>query len=235
MNRSHQYECGSWFRDISDLDIKLAIQMVLEAISIFLTVKQLERHIKKVVASEIFAKRHPKRSLPKGLKRLNERIPMKCNDKLTQLDCIMCSINCDGVRECHRKACLAYDMIIKFPAVAEKFKSKGHQRFLKHILLHFLNIIMFNSISKPFMVRNGKENKTLERRLIYDAINFIKRTAHPKPNVKMHFTNGNALRGNAAEDIEAGKQLFLNFNQISRNYKKNEVFSYSAQNTNFPK
>ncbi|XP_031626855.1 uncharacterized protein LOC116343099 [Contarinia nasturtii] len=223
MNRSHQFECGTWFRDISDLDIKLAIQMVLEAMSTFLTVNQLEKHITKVVESEILVKEHPNRPLPKGMKRLNKQIPTKCYDKNTQLDCIMCSINYDGERESCQKASLAYYMIMNFPAVANRFKTKGQRRFMKHLLLHFLNIVMFNSISKPFMVSSDKEVKRLERRIIYDAINFIKRTLHPRPNVEMHFINGNTIHGIAAEDIKAGQQLFINFDQLSIYYDKFDV------------
>ncbi|XP_031636927.1 potential protein lysine methyltransferase SET6-like [Contarinia nasturtii] len=190
-NQSHKFECDTIFRHITDLDIKLSIQMVLEAMTLFATVNQLQSYIERIVDD----------------KTLSQSIPVGCFDKVARLDCIMRLCPSPLDQKICEKASLAYKFVMEIPVIKMNFKLKSQTRFLKHLLMHFLGVIDANAIVAHIKVSKSTQ---LKRLLIYEVFSFFNHSCCP--NVFYYLQqNNNVMIGRANHTINQNEQLFINY------------------------
>lgn len=188
LNQSHKFECGTIVRHIIDLDIKLSIQMVLEAMTIFATVNQLQAFVERIVGES--------RSLPTA-----------SYDKRTRFDCIMRLYASPLDSKLCAKAILAFKYMMEIPVIKMNFKRKSQTRFLKHLLMHFLAIVTANAVTAHLKLSNGEQ---IGRILIYEMFAFLNHSCCP--NVFYYLKrNSNVMIGKANHTINQNEQLFINY------------------------
>ncbi|XP_055304263.1 SET and MYND domain-containing protein DDB_G0273591-like [Sitodiplosis mosellana] len=115
LNHAHQLECNSIYHRIESLEIKLAIQMVLNAIQGFSNADDLIRYFEKLLA----------------------------NNSLCQNGLIL-SLTKSSREDNILRAYKAYQCLMNMKSINNLFNSERTKRFLAHLVLHYLAIIPTN-------------------------------------------------------------------------------------------
>lgn len=199
-NGTHHYECQTNFHEVNynkancDIEVKLAIQIVLEALAIFDgNVDNLRRFIENLsVVKRASLQENPRDNL--------RGIPRKANDGISRLACIMNlqATSRDNIQDSHIR--MAFNNIMDLPKVRVLFPDLEHERFLQHFLAHNLSIIEKNSVHSGL---GGTD-----RALIYDAFSFFNHSC--TPNV-LPFLRGNSMICITGEHVSSGQQLCINY------------------------
>lgn len=196
-NKAHEYECGSNYHvfnyEDEEIDIKLAIQIILEALAIFrgeaTNLKNFVEDLLRVTAN--FKKKET-------LTRLN--------DGKTRLQSLMSLQSVKSEKIAAEYVQIAFENIMNLPKVQQKFSAPEAQRFLLHFLAHNLAIIAENAFRIP--------NKDGESRgLIYDSFSYFNHSC--SPNV-INFVRGNSMVGITGRHIDSGEQLFIRYSNLAR-------------------
>lgn len=173
-NEAHKYECRTEFHNVqyrmNDIDIKLALQVVLEALAIFNgSAASLRRFVEKmpVVIGASNEVDSDEGQPPPNPRELPERI----TDKKSRFECFM---NLHTERDINIKASeveKGFNNIMNLPKVVEKFRTIKDQSFLQHFIAHDLAIIKANCFHEKF--------GATRRALIYDSISFFNHSCAP--------------------------------------------------------
>lgn len=190
-NLSHKFECGTQFHAIKDLNIKCAIQMVLEAMVAFEKFEDLRDFVHQSIENR------------------NE-LPTDSN-LLSKLDCIlklqpMEFQTDDDVNEARETASNAYKYIITFPKVRKYFKldNKEGSCFLQHFLAHNVSVIFENGFEVELSTKKGNCDRTL----IYDILSFFNHSCSPN---LFNCIFGNQMVCTTSRRIQRGEQLFISY------------------------
>lgn len=199
---THYLECGSGFQFIQNVDIKCAIQMVLEAIVTYDSIHELYMDIKGLVLQN-------SQQID-----LTQTLSVQINDRRSKLHCILRLQYATNINNANQRAAqTAYSYLMGMPTIIDKLGT-GQQivkrRFLKHLLTNFYYIVLENGFQVPLKARNynGNGQPSLRRTLIYDTISFANHSC--VPNVRLSML-GNIFVGTTNIRIQAGHQLNITY------------------------
>lgn len=212
-NDTHVLECGTVFQYLEfgdeSIDIKCAIQLVLKALIIYnRDVGSLQEAIEELLD---------------GNYNIRQQIPSRIESIQSRFKTIMRLHTIpDHLREAEIE--FAYNLIMSFPMVNERFQWENDQSFLKILLAHSILVIKANGFST---CRNGEKEWTdTARRILYDSVSFFNHSC--SPNVI------NALRGNrmiliSSRGIVAGEQLCISYTEFDLDQSKNLTLTNTEQ------
>lgn len=212
-NKAHAYECASNFHNVdygpnNDIDIKLSIQVVLEALAIFDgNVTELREFIENLEVIRI-ASRHTEPNEPIR-QYLSSRIPTNISDKKSRFLCFMHlqKVPIGKIRGLNIRKAL--ENILDLPKVRECFDD--HHFFLEHFLAHNLAVIRANGFHTPL--------GTTKRALIYDSLSFFNHSC--EPNV-LHFMQGNSMICVTGRYVQENEQLYISYLDESKEFMPTE-------------
>lgn len=200
-NHAHQYECGTKFHEIKNLDAKCAIQIVLEAMTTFNNLQDLSRFVKKS-----FKNRHG--------------IPGSTDSKASRLDCIL-KLQTGQFKssaeknEDYKIAMHAYQMIATYPKVRKYFQLDGKKEGGGDAVL-----IQLLSHNVPALVENGfninlqtKMHGELKRILLYDILSYMNHSCSPN---LINIIDGNLMTCITSQHIQRGEQMFISYRPFDR-------------------
>lgn len=204
-NLTHEYECGTNYHsfDFTDLgiEIKCAIQMVLEALITFDgNVGKLYKFMENLIDET------------DGFRL--QQYPTNVNDKLSQFRCTMVlqTLQYDNILISARNA---YDIIMELPKVKNLFSNEYGQTFLLHLLAHNLAILGRNVFVTKLAGTIGM--------MIFNTFSIFNHSC--SPNV-IHFIKGNMIVGITGRYIPAGEQMCISYiyvDKLDRNQRKKEL------------
>lgn len=188
-NSTHKFECGTHFHEIKQTDIKCAIQMVFEAMSIFDKFEDLCDFVYEAIENR-------------------DGIPSGIDTRLSRFDCILklqpreFSTDQD-VNEAREIVLITYEHIINIPAVKKYFKLELHEgnTFLKHFLAHNVSVITENGFRIAL-------TENCDRILIYDRLSFFNHSCCPN---LINLLDGNVMICVTVQRIQFGEQLFISY------------------------
>lgn len=203
-NHTHEYECGTKFHEIANLDAKCAIQIVFEAMTAFKHFQDLSRFVKRA-----FKER--------------DGIPTASDSKASKLDCFIklqtgeCKPNREK-NEDREIALHAYRMIATFPKVREYFqleRNKKGESILIQLLTHNVPAIVENCFRISLLTKNHDE---LDRILLYDTLSYLNHSCSPN---LINVIDGNLMTCITSQRIERGEQMFISYRPFERETRKN--------------
>lgn len=204
-NRTHQYECGTEFHKIANLDAKCAIQIVFEAMSAFNHFRDLSRFIKKAFENR-------------------DGVPTASDSKASRLDCIIklrtgqYKSNAEK-NEVHKIAVYAHEMMKTFPKVRAYFQlqsNKKGERILMQLLAHHVPAIVENGFTDQISLPT-KNHGALDRILLYDILSYVNHSCSPN---SINIIDGNLMTCITSQRIQRGEQLFISYRPFERERRK---------------
>lgn len=206
-NLTHEYECGTNYHDYDFTDdrieIKCAIQMVLEALVTFDgNVDKLYQFMENlIVETDGFRlQQHPENV---NDKLLHFRFTM--NLLTSQTDDILTNVQ------------KAYDIIMELPKVKNLFSNDYGQSFLLHLLAHNLAILTRNAFVTEL------ENTIVL--MIFSTFSIFNHSC--SPNV-VYFLKGNTIVGITGRYIQAGEQMCISYKRMDDKNRKQRKHELSA-------
>lgn len=198
-NLTHQYECGTLFHKITNLDAKCAIQIVFEAMTAFKKFQDLSRFIKKAFKDR-------------------DGIPLASDSKASRLDCIIKlqtgQFKPNKAKNEDREIVLyAYKMITTFPKVREYFqleRNKKGESILKQLLTHNVPAIAENCFHISLLTKNHVE---LDRILLYDILSYLNHSCSPN---LINVIDGNVMTCIASQMINRDEQTFISYRPFEK-------------------
>lgn len=184
-NNVHQLECGSIFHQITSSKVKLAIQLVLIAVKQFQSADALIEFVAGILND----------TPSSDMKRLaiethhQYEFLLKLSGLPYETDIYL--------------SYQAFEVTMTIPAIKSWFNSVKKQQFLKHLLVHHLAIIRFNSFREYFGA-----NESLESSCIFDAIPLFNHSC--APNV-FYSTKNKTGYLTTIRPIKKGDQIFINY------------------------
>lgn len=202
-NRTHQYECGTKFHEITNLDAKCAIQIVFEAMAAFNNFQDLSRFVKKAFKSR-------------------DGIPTASDSKASRLDCILKlqtgQFKSNAEKNEDREIALhAYQMIKTFPKVREYFQLHRNTRgesILIQLLIHNVQAIVENGFHIRLLT---KFHGALDRILLYDILSYLNHSCSPN---LINVIDGNLMTCITSQRIQRGEQMFISYRPFERETRK---------------
>lgn len=186
-NTTHQYECGTIFHNIFNVDAKCAIQMVFEAMSIFETVDELREFV-------LTATR-------------GQRFPADSYDQQTRFDTILKLFTLNYHKQAkmrtrdQRLVKIAFQYIREFPRVTTYFAQEID--FLQNLIAHFISVLVGNSFGTHL-----DSGGTPSRRLMYDSFSLLNHSCIPN---LMPFVDGKNMICYACRPIAAQDELTISY------------------------
>lgn len=203
-NRTHQYECGTEFHEITDLDAKCAIQIVFEAMSTFKKSRDLRRFIEKSFKNR-------------------DGVPTESDCKAARLDCIIklqtgqYKSNAEKNRD-HKCAVYALQMMKTFPKVREYFQLQSNKKgesILMRLLTHNVPAIVENGFNIGLLTKDHGE---LDRILLYDILSYVNHSC--SPNLINIIDGGNLMTCITSQRIQRGEQTFISYRPFEGERRK---------------
>ncbi|XP_055305013.1 SET and MYND domain-containing protein DDB_G0273589-like [Sitodiplosis mosellana] len=212
VNSTHKFECGTPFHKIKDLDVKCAIQIVLEAMDIFGDFDDLRDFVHKAIENRV-------------------GIPSASDKRSLKFDCILKLQPKEfpteqEVNEAREIASNAYKQIVTFPEVNKYFRldKRNGRHFLEHFLAHNLSVIYENSFRINLTANKGE----CERILIYDILSMFNHSCAPN---MLNYVCGNKMVCITNQQIQRGEQLYISYRPF--NYESKIERQKELNNWNF--
>lgn len=195
-NNAHTFECGSNYHSVNyvDIAIKLAIQIILEALGIF---KGNATNLKNFVIN----------LLSRTNKFKTQKRPTVIRDAESRLECVMSLESALHTHIDEQNVRIAYNRIMDLPEVRTRFSAEEDQLFLIHFLAHNLGVIAMNS----FDGRLTGDNNSPYTGYIYDACSLFNHSC--SPNV-IKFQRGNTMVGITGRRINKKEQLCISYTNV---------------------
>lgn len=222
VNRTHEYECGSNFHNITygrNLDIKLAIQMVFETCVAYAdNVQNLMNDVTRMLNGE---------------NKIGFEIPGQITNARSKFAAIM---RLEGKHRTNLelRAQQAYLTIIDLPAVQAVFDTTDarDQRFLQLLLAHFLMIIPKNSFEEPLPLIQRRNNQIPipSRMMIFDTFSYFNHAC--SPNV-LAFMEWNCMTLFTSRPISQTEQLCIAYKYFDQNVHRAERQAFLRRSWGF--
>lgn len=201
-NQTHKFECGTFFRRITDLEIACTIQMVFETMVTFASAEELLVYIENLVHDEIT---HGNVEQRKNV--IQMQIPQNANDKISRYDCIMKLQNGEiNKYRCYRVD-IAIDLMEKIDSIQAYFQTPAQKRLLGHLAQHFFGILLENAW-KFRLICGPNPQDALERRMIYPVGSYFNHSCAPDLLVT---NEGNVMFLRSLYQIPAGEEVFVSY------------------------
>lgn len=213
-HQTHHLECGTGFEFIDNVEIKCAIQMVLEAIIAY----DNDLDALRVVVERLMA--------PGTREAFVAGIPEEINDRKSRLHCILRLRPTPNPELLIRNgARSAHAALMSLPKIDDMVRGRrGMGRFLKHLTTYFFYILCENgfriNLESASYISN-QHHATLQRILIYAAISFANRTC--VPNVRVAIV-GNVFVGTTDVRIQRDQELTIGHIETISRAANNRVY-----------
>lgn len=200
-NQTHKFECGTFFRNITDLDIACTIQMLFETMTIFVSAEVLLNHIENLVRDEITHGTEQRRNV------IRMQIPQRANDKISKFDCIMRLQNGESSTFMCYRVDIALELMESIDSIGQYFKTPAQKRLLRHLAQHFFGIIVENAW-KSRLRFGPNPNDHLKRCMIYPVGSYFNHSCAPDLLVR---TEGNEMVLISLYQIPTNTEVFINY------------------------
>lgn len=181
MNDVHQLECGSIFHEITERNLKLAVQLVLIAIENFSSADALMEFVESVLGDP-----------SKGL----------ATDPFHPYGLLL-RLTSHSHEDDNHLSYQAFEILMTIPLIQSWFHSTVKQRFLQHLLCHHLAIVRANAFVEYFGAGGN-----LQSSYIYDALSLFNHSCAPNA---FYSTTNNVGYLLAVRPIKKGDQIFINY------------------------
>lgn len=203
INVTHRYECETFFHEIDDLDVKLTIQMVFEAMATF---PDSLADLIEFVENE---------TNPLKLREL----PKNSRNRKSRLQCIL-KLECErfenrvgeNLTEAVKIAKNAFNYMKNFKLVQNYFGDGDGEIFLQHLIVYFTGIIHKNGFDIQLLRKSTK----FDRMLIYEVLSYFNHSCSPN---LINIIDGNVMTFFASEKIHRERQLFINYYGTNFDYE----------------
>lgn len=194
----HRYECGTPYHNIifgSEIIMKCVIKMVIKALVIFgNNVNRLKMAVGVIV---------------RNINNNNSMIPKRVRTAEQEFECVML-LEAKGYPGLERECFETFSIIMQFPEIQLRFQNEEDQRFLQHLLAHYLKVANINCFETDM---NPGIEPTIRMCRIFHTISFFNHSC--SPNV-LNFLEGPTMHCIACRHIERGEQLFIDYKQFSK-------------------
>lgn len=181
-NKLHHLECNSIFHVVNQLNVQLAIQMVLTAVNTFPSADKLMEFI------EDF------------LKEPSDEMSWLTTDPLKQYGLLL-SLNRSSSDDDLHFAYQAFKILMSHSTISTWFDSEQNQRLLMHLLLHYLATIRKNAFS-------DWTDQNLRMKYIFDIISLFNHSCAPNT---FYSKKDNITYLLTIRPIKKGDQIFINY------------------------
>lgn len=210
-NVTHEYECGTNLHGYDftgyGIDIKCAIQMVLEALATFAgNVRKLYKFMESLIDET------------DGFRLL--QYPAKVNDKQSHFRCTM-NLQTSQSEDILTFVQNAYDIIMEMPKVRNLFSDDYGQTFLLHLLAHNFALLTRNGFHRWLGDTIGA--------MIFNTFSIFNHSC--SPNVT-HLVRGNMIVGITGRYIEAGEQMCISYrcvDELNRNQRNDQLHHWKFE------
>lgn len=188
-NTSHTYECGTTFHNLHfvHLHMKSAIQMLFKALAIYKVKTEDDLHNLKTDVATILTNNN------------NNGIPGRVVTDKERFECIM-RLHTIEDEDFGGKWFEVYSIIMQYAEIRAIFRTEENQRFLGHLLGHFLAVTYANSFETQVagvMISN-----------LFHIPSFFNHSC--SPNV-LHYVKGNKMHCITTRNIAQGEQLYISY------------------------
>lgn len=196
-NREHTYECGTQFHSIEfggDIEIKLAIQLVLTSLSIYGgNVDELFEAVRNLLNDD---------------NKIELDIPTRVSTDAHRFEFIMrLCVRDDPSLGCN--VFEAFSIMMQFEEIQNLITTDEHKYSLQHLLAHFFMVIPGNCFSLRAI-------NSVKSRVLYDLPSFFNHSC--SPNV-LHIVEGSKMTLVTSREIKVREQLFITYRNFD--YQEN--------------